>query len=116
LRSLDGPEVPPNERISTAHVQVTPQQAEGILAWGRMRMVDGRTLLASARFEERWHAGELAAGTVVELVRAPAADAPVVLARRRSHLARRACSHCDRLRFEQVGPLELALDEPLDAE
>jgi hypothetical protein len=116
LRSVDGPEVPPSERISTAHVQVTSEQAEGLLAWGRMRTVDGRTLLASASFEERWHARELAPGTVVELVRAPAADAPVVLARGRSHLARWACSHCDRLRWEQVGPLELALDEPLDAE
>ena len=116
LRSLDGPEVPPSERISTAHVQVTPQQAEGILAWGRMRTIDGRTLLASVSFEERWHARELDPGTVVELVRAPAADAPVVLGRGRSHLARWACSHCDRLRWEQVGPLELALDEPLDAE
>lgn len=116
LRSIDGPEVPPSERISTAHIQVTPEQAEGILAWGSMRTVDGRTLLASASFEERWHARELAPGTVVELVRAPAADAPTVLARGRSHLARWACSHCDRLRSEQVGPLELALDEPLEAE
>jgi hypothetical protein len=116
LRSLDGPEVPPSERISTAYVRVTPEQAEGLLAWGRMRTVDGRTLLASVSFEERWHARELAPAAVVELVRAPAVDAPVVLARGRSHVARWACSYCDRLRWEQVGPLELMLDEPADVE
>ena len=116
LRSFDGPEVPPSERISTAYVQVSPEQVEAILTWGRMRTVDGRTLLASVSFEERWHARELAAAGVVELVRAPAADAPVVLARGRSHLARWACSYCDRLRWQQVGPLELMLDEPADVE
>ena len=116
LRSLDGPEVPPSERICTAYVQVTPEQAEEILAWGRMRTVDGRTLLASVSFEERWHAQELVPAGVVELARAAAVDAPVVLGRGRSHLARWACSHCDRLRWEQVGSLELALDEPADVE
>ncbi|HZJ56032.1 MAG TPA: hypothetical protein VFD38_17955 [Myxococcaceae bacterium] len=116
LRSLDGPEVPPSERISTAYVQVTPDQAEDILAWGRMRSVDGRTLLASATFEERWRAHELAPGAVVELTRATTVDAPAVLARGRSHLARWACSHCDRVRWEQVGSLELSLDEPGDVE
>ena len=116
LRSLDGPEVAPSERISTAYVQVSPEQAESLLAWGRMRSVDGRTLLASATFEDRWHAHELAPGGVVELVRAAALDAPVVLARGRSHLARWACSYCDRIRSEQVGSLELALDEPADVE
>src|SRR5215831_10881442 len=79
LRSLDGPEVPPSERLSTARVQVSPEQVEAILAWGRMRTVDGRTLLASVGFEERWHAQELAQTGVVELVRAPAIDPPVVL-------------------------------------
>ncbi len=116
LRSLDGPEVPPNERISTAYVQVTPEQAEAILAWGRMRMVDGQTLLASATFEERWRPHELADASAVELVRAPAVDPPTVLGRGRSHLARWACSHCDRIRLEQVGPLEVLLDEPADVE
>ena len=116
LRSLDGPEVPPSERISTAYVRVTPEQADALLTWGRMRTVDGRTLLASVSFEERWQARELARAAVVELVRAPAVDAPVVLARGRSHLARWACSYCDRLRWEQVGPLELMLDEPADVE
>jgi hypothetical protein len=116
LRSLDGPEVPPSERISTAYVQVSPEQAESLLAWGRMRTVDGRTLLASATFEERWRAHELAPGGVVELARAAALDAPVVLARGRSHLARWACSYCDRIRSEQVGSLELSLDEPADVE
>jgi hypothetical protein len=116
LRSLDGPGVPPSERISTAYVQVSPEQAEAILAWGRMRTVDGKTLLASVTFEERWRAQELADAEVVELARAPVADAPAVLGRSRSHLARWACSHCDRLRWEQVGPLELALDEPADVE
>ncbi len=116
LRSLDGPEVPPSERISTAYVQVTPEQAEALLTWGRMRTVDGRTLLASVSFEERWHARELHPAEIVELVRPPAVDAPVVLARSRSHLARWACSYCDRLRWEQVGPLELMLDEPADVE
>jgi hypothetical protein len=116
LRSLDGPEVPPNERISTAYVQVTPEQAEAILAWGRMRTVDGKTLLASAAFEERWRARELADTGVVELARAPAVASPLVLGRSRSHLARWACSHCERLRCEQVGPLELGLDEPADVE
>jgi hypothetical protein len=116
LRSLDGPEVAPSERISTAYVQVTPEQAESLLAWGRMRSVDGRTLLASATFEERWRPSELAPGGVVELARGAAVDAPVVLARGRSHLARWACSYCDRVRFEQVGSLELALDEPADVE
>ena len=116
LRSLDGPEVPPNERVCTAHVQVSPKQAEAILSWGRMRTVDGRTLLASVTFDERWHPQELGPSAVVELVRAPAVDSPVVLARGRSHLARWACSHCDRIRWEQVGPLELVLDEPADVE
>jgi hypothetical protein len=116
LRSLDGPEVPPNERISTAYVQVTPEQAEALITWGRMRVVDGRTLLASVSFEERWHARELAPATVVELIRPASVDAPVVLGRGRSHLARWACSYCDRLRWEQVGPLELMLDEPADVE
>ena len=116
LRSLDGPEVAPSERISTAYVQVTAGQAESLLAWGRMRTVDGRTLLASATFEERWRPSELADGGVVELVRAAVLDAPVVLARGRSHLARWACSYCDRVRSEQVGSLELALDEPADVE
>jgi hypothetical protein len=116
LRSLDGPEVPPSERISTAYVQVTPEQAESLLSWGRMRTVDGRTLLASATFEERWRPSELAPGGVVELARAAVVDAPVVLARGRSHLARWACSYCDRVRSDQVGSLELALDEPADVE
>jgi len=116
LRSLDGPEVAPSERISTAYVRVTPEQAESLLAWGRMRSVDGRTLLASATFEERWRPSELAPGGVVELARGAAVDAPVVLARGRSHLARWACSYCDRVRSEQVGSLELALDEPADVE
>ena len=80
LRSLDGPEVPPNERVCTAHVQVSPEQAEAILSWGRMRTVDGRTLLASVTFDERWHPQELGPSAVVELVRAPAVDSPVVLA------------------------------------
>jgi hypothetical protein len=116
LRSLDGPAVPPNERTSTAHVQATPEQAEAILAWGRMRGVDGRMLLDSARFEERWTAHELAAAPAVELVRPPSLDAPPVVGRSRSHLVRWACSHCDRLRWEQIGDLELALDEPADVE
>ena len=116
LRSLDGPEVPPSERISLAYVRVTPGQAEALLTWGRMRTVDGRTLLASVSFEERWHARELAPAGTIELVRAPAADAPVVVARGRSHVARWACSYCDRLRWEQVGPLELLLDEPAEVE
>ena len=116
LRSMDGPEVPPSERISTARVQVTPAQAEGILAWGRVRTVDGRTLLASASFEERWRARELAGAGMVELVRAPGQEAPLVLGRDRSHVARWACSHCDRLRWDQVGPLELALEEPAEVE
>jgi hypothetical protein len=116
LRSLDGPEVPPSERVCTAHVQVSPEQAEAILTWGRMRTVDGRTLLASVSFDERWHPQELDQSAVVELVRAPALDPPVVLARGRSHLARWACSHCDRIRWEQVGALELVLDEPADVE
>lgn len=116
LRSLDGPEVPPNERISSAYVQVTPEQAEALLTWGRMRTVDGRTLLASVSFEERWHARELAPTEVVELVRPPGVDAPVVIGRGRSHIARWACSYCDRLRWDQVGPLELMLDEPADVE
>jgi len=116
LRSLDGPEVPPSERISLAYVKVTPEQAEALLTWGRMRTVDGRTLLASVSFEERWHAREIAPAGIVELVRAPAAEAPVVVARGRSHLARWACSYCDRLRWEQVGPLELLLDVPSDVE
>ena len=116
LRSLDGPEVPPSERISTAYVQVTPEQAEALLVWGRMRSVDGRTLLASVSFEERWHARELAPAAVVELVRPQGVDAPLVIGRGRSHLARWACSYCDRLRWEQVGPLELMLDEPADVE
>jgi hypothetical protein len=116
LRSLDGPEVPPSERISLAYVRVTPDQAEDLLTWGRMRTVDGRTLLASVSFEERWYARELAPDGVVELVRAPAADAPVVVARGRSHLARWACSYCDRLGWEQVGPLELLTDEPVEVE
>jgi hypothetical protein len=116
LRSLDGPEVPPSERVSTAYVQVTPEQAEAIVTWGRMRGVDGRTLLASASFQERWRAHELADATVVELVRAPAVNVLAVLGRSRSHLARWACSHCERLRWEQVGPLELALEEPADVE
>lgn len=116
LRSLDGPEVAPSERISTAYVRVTPEQAETLLAWGRLRTVDGRTLLASATFEERWRAHEFAPDGVVELVRASNVDAPVVLARGRSHLARWACSYCDRLRWEQVGALELSLDEAADVE
>jgi hypothetical protein len=116
LRSLDGPEVAPSERISSAYVQVSPEQAESLLAWGRMRTVDGRTLLASATFEERWRPHELAPTGVVELVRAAVLDAPVVLARGRSHLARWACSYCDRVRSDQVGSLELALDEPADVE
>jgi len=116
LRSLDGPEVPPSDRISTAYVELTPEQAEAVLTWGRTRGIDGRTLLASASFEERWRAHELAGTAVVELARAPAVDAPVVLGRGRSHLARWACSHCERLHWEQVGPLELALDEPADVE
>lgn len=116
LRSLDGPEVAPSERISTAYVRVTQEQAESLLTWGRVRTVDGRTLLASATFEERWRAHELAPGGVVELARAATVDAPVVLARGRSHVARWACSYCDRLRWEQVGPLELSLDEPADVE
>ena len=116
LRSLDGPEVPPTERICTAHVRVAPEQAEGIVAWGRMRGVDGRTLLASATFDERWTARELADTAVVELARAPAVDAPAVVGRSQSHLARWACSHCDRLRLDQVGPLEPVLDEPADVE
>src|SRR5678815_2044 len=45
LRSLDGPEVPPSERVSTAHVQVSPEQAKAILSWGRMRTVDGLSLI-----------------------------------------------------------------------
>ena len=116
LRSLDGPEVPPSERISTAYLRVTPEQAEGIIAWGRVRTVDGRTLLASATYEERWRAHEIPDGAVVELVRPSSLDAPTVLGRGRSHLARWACSHCDRIRWEQVAPLELALDEPADVE
>jgi len=116
LRSLDGPEVPPNERISTAYVRLTPEQAEAVVAWGRIRGVDGRTLLASATFEERWKAHELVGAAAVELGRAPAVAPPLVLGRSRSHLAHWACSHCDRLRWEQVGPLELALDEPADVE
>lgn len=116
LRSLDGPEVAPSERISTAYVRVTPEQAESLFAWGRVRSVDGRTLLASATFEERWRAHELAPGGVVELARAATVDPPVVLARGRSHVARWACSYCDRLRWEQVGALELSLDEPADVE
>ena len=116
LRSIDGPEVPPSERISTAYVQVTPEQAESLISWGRMRSVDGRTLLASATFEERWRAHEIAPTGMVELAQISTVDAPVVLARGRSHLARWACSHCDRLRWEQVGPLELSLDEPADVE
>jgi hypothetical protein len=116
LRSLDGPEVPPSERISTAYVQVTPEQAEAILAWGRTRAVDGRSLLASASFEERWRAHELVGTAVVELARPPAVEALPVLGRGRSHLARWACSHCERLRWEQVGPLELVLEEPADVE
>lgn len=116
LRSLDGPEVPPAERICTAHVRVTPEQAEGIVAWGRMRGVDGRTLLATATFDERWTARELADATVVELTRAPTVEAPPVVGRSQSHHARWACSHCDRLRLEQVGPLEPVLDEPAEVE
>jgi hypothetical protein len=116
LRSLDGPEVPPAERICTAHVRVTPEQAEGIVSWGRMRGVDGRTLLASATFDERWTACELSDAAVVELARAPAVEAPAVVGRSQSHLARWACSHCDRLRLEQVGLLEPVLDEPAEVE
>ena len=116
LRSLDGPEVPPTERICTAHVRVSPEQAEGIVAWGRMRGVDGRTLLASATFDERWTARELSDAAMVELARAPAVDAPAVVGRSQSHLARWTCSHCDRLRLDQVGPLEPVLDEPPDVE
>lgn len=116
LRSLDGPEVPPTDRICTAHVRVTPEQAEGILAWGRMRGVDGRTLLASATFDERWLARELSDAVVVELTRAPAVEAAAVVGRSLSHLARWACSYCDRVRLEQVGPLEPVLEEPADAE
>jgi hypothetical protein len=116
LRSLDGPEVAPSDRISTAYVRVTPEQAETLLAWGGVRTVDGRTLLASATFEERWRAHELAPGGVVELARAASVDSPVVLARGRSHVARWACSYCDRLRWEQVGALELSLDEAADVE
>jgi hypothetical protein len=116
LRSLDGPEVPPHERISTAYVELSPEQAEAVVAWGRMRGIDGRTLLASATYEERWRAHELAGVAAVELGRAPAVGPPLVLGRSRSHLARWACSHCDRIRWEQVGPLELALDEPADVE
>jgi hypothetical protein len=116
LRSLDGPEVPPNERISTAYVELTPEQAEAVVAWGRMRGVDGRTLLASATYEERWRAQELAGAAAVELGRGPTVGAPPLLGRSRSHLAHWGCSYCDRLRWEQVGPLELALDEPADVE
>ena len=67
LRSLDGPEVPPHERISTAYVELSPEQAEAVVAWGRMRGIDGRTLLASATYEERWRAHELAGVAAVEL-------------------------------------------------
>jgi len=116
LRSLDGPEVPPNERISTAYVQVTPEQAEDIVAWGGLRTIDGRTILASVAFEARWRARELAGTDVVELVRAPAVDPPMVVGRSRSHVARWACSHCDRIHWDQVGPLDLALDGPADVE
>ena len=116
LRALDGPEVPPTERICTAHVRVTPEQAEGIVTWGRMRGVDGRTLLASAVFDERWAARELSDVAVVELARAPAVEAAAVVGRSLSHLARWACTSCDRLRLEQVGPLEPVLDEPADVE
>ncbi|MGZ6028315.1 MAG: hypothetical protein ACXWK5_02755 [Myxococcaceae bacterium] len=116
LRSLDGPEVPPAERICTAHVRVTPEQADGIVTWGRMRGVDGRTLLASATFDERWTSRELLDAAVVELVRAPAVEAPAVVGRSQSHLARWSCSHCDRLRLDQVGPLEPVLDEPAEVE
>ena len=116
LRSLDGPEVPPNDRISTAYVRLTPEQAELVVAWGRVRGVDGRTLLASATYEERWRPHELAGAAAVELARAPAVGPPLVIGRSRSHLAHWACSYCDRLRAEQVGPLELALDEPADVE
>ncbi|HSP19466.1 MAG TPA: hypothetical protein VLQ79_08130 [Myxococcaceae bacterium] len=116
LRSLDGPEIAPVERICTAHVRVTPEQAEGIVAWGRMRAVDGRTLLASVSFEERWRARELSDAAVVELARAPGLEAPPVVGRSESYAARWACSHCDRLRLEQVGLLEPVLDEPAEVE
>jgi len=116
LRSLDGPALAPSERTSSAHVQVTPEQAEAILAWGRVRGVDGRTLLVGARFEERWTARELAGAPAVELARPASLDAPVVVGRSRSHQARWACSHCDRIRWDQVGDLELALEEPAEVE
>jgi hypothetical protein len=116
LRSLDGPEVPPNDRISTAYVQVTPEQADDIVAWGGLRTIDGLTILASATFEARWRARELAREAVVELVRAPAVDPPPVVGRSRSHVARWACSHCDRIHWEQVGPLDLAVDGPAEVE
>src|SRR5262249_47269756 len=98
------------EAMSRANVRVTPEDAESILTWGRVRGPDGLTMLVSARFEEHWSIEELRQSPWVELVPASFVEPPRVINRRAWHAFTWACSSCDRLDATQVENLEVVLE------